>query len=363
MNKIKNIEFLRIIGCLSVILFHFFCKYNPVNIHTDINFYTYFYQITHNGNKAVELFFILSGVFFAITYKSNLNILDFIKKKIIRFSPVLIFSVCLAFIFSIFKCVKFKYYNNLLGILFLNGTPLSLCNDNITTDWYIGALFWTLLLFFYVKQNFQEKYINIFFVIGIFISYSIIIHFGKGVISHTWQDFHNMINFGILRAFGGIGIGYFIGEWYRTNYDKIKNLVICTKYKFIITVIEILCVGFIIKNLMFYNLKFENQIIYVIVFAITIILFLLNQGYLSKYLNRDIFVNLSKYTYSLFIMHYIIIRGIYGYISKNYPNIIYTHPILNMLFTLTIVFVVGILTYHFIELPSAKYLKNKFIKN
>lgn len=363
MNKIRNIEFLRIVGCLSIILFHLFGKFKFDNgIYNDISMYSYLQNITQNGRLAVELFFILSGVFFAITYKSTISITDFVKKKITRLSPVLIFSIFIAFVFSIFKFVRFKFYNNLLGVLFLSGTPFVLSHDNTTNDWYIGAMFWTLLLLFYLKQNFQQKNINIILSIGIFLSYSIVIHFNDGKIDGTVYNpyFYNILNFGILRAFGGIGLGYFIGEFYKNNIECIKNIVISQNTKVVLSIIEILCVGFIIKNLMLYNLHFDNQIIFVVIFALTIILFLFNKGYLSEYLSKDILVKLSKYTYSLFLTHHVIIHGIKGSLWKYCPSFVYNYPLLNIILTLTIIFITGIFTYHFVEKPSGVYLKKKF---
>ena len=358
MDKIKNIEILRIIGCISVILFHLFGKFDiEKGIFTDINIYSFLYNITQNWNKAVELFFIISGVFFAITYNPNYSIFEFIKKKLIRLYPVLVFSFLIAFVLSIFKFLRFKFYNNLLGLFLLSGTPLALKHDNVINDWYVGALFWTLLLFFYLKKNFSDKYTNLFITIGIFFSYSIILHFLDGKIDNTWQGINNIINYGMLRAIGGIGIGYLIGTWYRNNKDKIKNFIVKTKLKICFTLINFLCFGFIVKNLLLYNLHFNNQIIFVLVFTITIMLLLLNKDYLSNYLNKNIFVSLSKYTYSLFLTHHVIIIGIKGSLWKYAPSFVYAHPIINIAISLLIIFIAGILTYHFIEKPSTNYLK------
>ena len=74
-TKIQNIEFLRIMFTTFVICFHFFSNL----------------KIWCNGWLGVEFFFILSGFFLVYTFKSNLNVLSFIKQKISRFVPLLIF--------------------------------------------------------------------------------------------------------------------------------------------------------------------------------------------------------------------------------------------------------------------------------
>ena len=112
---------------------------------------------------------------------------------------------------------------------------------------------------------------------------------------------------------------------------------------------------------MLHNLKYNNQIIYVIVFALVTILFLFNKGFISQYLNKDIFVNLSKYTYSLFLTHHVVIHSIKNGLWKTHSEFVYNHPIENILITLFIIFVIGIMTYHFVEKPAVKYLKEKWV--
>ena len=87
-DKIKNIEFLRVIGCIAIVLYHLCAKRLGV-IFDDISLYDNFYNMTINGNKAVDLFFILSGVFFAIKLDVTKSLWEFLKNKLIRLYPVL----------------------------------------------------------------------------------------------------------------------------------------------------------------------------------------------------------------------------------------------------------------------------------
>ena len=64
MSKIKNLEFLRIIGFISILFLHLFkCRLHVV--FPDIVSYGKLAQMCFNGQIAVDLFFILSGFFFA----------------------------------------------------------------------------------------------------------------------------------------------------------------------------------------------------------------------------------------------------------------------------------------------------------
>ena len=51
-----------------------------------------------------------------------------------------------------------------------------------------------------------------------------------------------------------------------------------------------------------------------------------------------------------------------GTFWKHNPQWVYAHPIENVIYTLILVFILGIFTYHFVEAPCAKYLSNKFGK-
>ena len=78
------------------------------------------YLSQHNGNKAVEFFFIISGFFLIYGFNKNLSTFDFIKKKIIRLSPLMLFFNIIYIIISLFtKSIKYDTYNNILSLLFL----------------------------------------------------------------------------------------------------------------------------------------------------------------------------------------------------------------------------------------------------
>ena len=64
MQKIKNIEFLRIIFMLAILWMHLSARF--IKIYPDNSILNYFANHAANGGKAVDAFFIVSGFFFPI---------------------------------------------------------------------------------------------------------------------------------------------------------------------------------------------------------------------------------------------------------------------------------------------------------
>ncbi len=289
-KKIFNIESLRIIGCLSIIFHHIF-KY----IYNDVFLYADQYNMFHNGYLAVEMFFILSGFFLYLTFDKNLSTMDFIKKKLARLYPVIIFAMSLILIISFTKYTTFMWYDNILTLGLLSGTPLALGLGNLTTCWYVSSMFWTMLFYGSLIRNLNPKITNIIIATITILSYSLILHHNNGTLFGVNTTIYGLLNIGILRALGGMGTGIFIAMWYKdykhTNCANKKN-------KAIYTILEAGCLYFIINSLMINTLKYENQIIFVIIIILIILLLLMEKGYISQALNNKNIHCISKLKYS-----------------------------------------------------------------
>lgn len=367
MNKIKNIEFLRIIGTLAVVFHHMFgytCLYNkniPITLFRKMHF------MSLHGHVAVELFFILSGFFFVITYKNNLNIFNFIKKKLIRLYPVILFTTVLFAIFASLGFGHFSFYDNLLSLFFVYGTGIDIKNGttflydnlpNLDHLWYVSTMFWGILFLFYLHKILDKKYINLIIAPIIFISYSIISILCNGKIYHFYNS---NIDIGLLRALGGLGIGYFIGNWYKTNKGYLLNFKFKLKTKIILTGIEFYCLYFIINNLLLHNFKYYNEFIFILFFIVIILLFLLKQGFISQFLSNNIIPQISKYCYSIYVTHMLVLMIIRSCIYTYFRGFTIQYPAIIVTISIALIFLLGIITYHCIEKNAIDYFKNKTI--
>lgn len=288
-ERLKNIEFLRIIGCIAVIMLHLFNK-ELYKVFPTVDMFQTLKIMTSNGQKAVDLFFILSGFFFAYKLNTNLDIIDFLRRKIIRFYPSVLFTVGIVLIASTFRIFEFKLYDTILALCGLSGTALILDSSgtHIGVFWYISTLLWVSTLFYFLRKNYSKNWVNLTIAILVYCSYALLIQAKQGKINSIEQTFYNLFNAGMLRGFGGIGVGYFIGEWWKTSKDKINNIFLNTYQKLIITSIEFCCLFFMINNLIFRNLKYNNDMIYIIDFIVIIVLFILKKGYISQFINNQL---------------------------------------------------------------------------
>lgn len=362
MQKLKNIEFLRIVGCLAIILLHLFNNNRLHGLFGDIELYDKIFKMTSNGQKAVDLFFMLSGFFFALKLDTTKSLWEFLKNKLIRLYPVLIFISILCYIMSRFGIIKYKLYDNILGLCGIDGTSLVINHGNTGIFWYVSAMLWILIFFYYLLKNYDKKHVNLFISLLVFFCYSFLIHAKGGKINDHTQTFDYIYNVGMMRGFGGIGLGYLIAEWYKNNINTISNLTLSIKSKIAITGLEFICLYFIINNLMLHKLQYKNHMIFIISFIAIIVLFLIKQGFISKLLDNKFGGVLSKYTYSLYMTHIMAFDLFCKYLWKHCPEWVHAHPVQNVIYTLIGVFILGVFTYHFVEKPSTAYLKKKFIK-
>lgn len=191
-NTLFNIEFLRILLTLGVVLFHLSgsCRFSSA------------------GNYCVEMFFIISGYFLSISYKPNRSILSFALRYWIRFTPLVVVGGLL--------CMG--GWQSLYGATMLMGTGLLKVSVPNGVAWYLGVLFWCSLLFMGVFKAVSEKRRIIFIAI-----ISLVLLFP---VARTDGDWYALI-WGyyprrLLRGVCCIGIGIILAHFFKRNKGSIQ---------------------------------------------------------------------------------------------------------------------------------------------
>lgn len=364
MNKLKNIELLRCIGCLAIVCLHLFNE-NIWPAFPDINVYKRLATITVNGNKAVDLFFLLAGLFFALHFNREQPMFDFMKKKIIRLYPVVLLIAAVSFSGSLFGLWTFDVFSVILILFNIFGTAMNtgISGAHIGVFWYVSAMLWVLGIYYYLFKNYNRKTVNLIIFLAVFFCYSFLICAKNGKFNRPQLTFYYVFNVGFMRAVGGIGIGCLIGEWWADNSEKIKQKTLNIWQQSLITIVEFICLYFMVKYLLFQKIKFKNDMIFIVDFAVLIVLFLSKKGFLSQLLNDtplgNIWLFFGKYTYSIYMVHKLIFAFFRELQWRQHPEFIHAHPFFEVIIILCSLLMTGILIYHLVEKPAAEYLSKK----
>lgn len=294
----KNVDFLRFVFILCIVVLHL-VHIAASPLHDDSSLI--YRNNTKNMNYCVEMFFIISGFFLIRTLKLEQSVREFIKKRFIRLSPVMIFTVLLFAVTSIFGITKFWAMDNIFALLFLNG--LQIANHpspfgglgNIHSTWFISILFWVSLLYFYVLKKWDRKYFNLLL--------PIIIIMCLYYRSHNVQIAFDIFNFNLIRGVGSISLGCILGLIFNSNIDKIKNITLNKCWKTIFTLAETGIFGYLIFGLFFATKDRLVYTDYIFLFVALFILFVLKQGYFSLLFENKFSVFLGKISYSIFVSH------------------------------------------------------------
>ncbi len=344
-ERLKNVDFLRFIFAVLIVLFHFrgavplFKTMVPSVIHWNI---------------CVEFFFIISGFFLFNHYKKEESSFNFIVKKFLRLAPLIwLFLILLGiFYFISNQVVPFDYY--ILRALLLSNIGFAPPTLN-GTHWFIPVLFWVSVFYFYIAKIFPKKYLNLIVWLVTIGSLGIYLQWNNydtgGVLGSLY-----LVKKGVLRGLYGLGIGYFINELYTT--DLLKE---CSKIgKAAISFCEAGLIAFFVYFLGFTTrLPGKSAFLYVGMFSVLFFLFLRNKGFISNILNNNLSTVLGNSSYAIYIFH-TLVQYIFCYsIYRHNKALIEAHLPLTIFLYLLCLIVVAMLIHYFVEEPVNRFVKRK----
>lgn len=277
-RKFLNIEFLRFLFILSILMCHF--NHGIINIFNGkIELYEIIQENTRWADIAVEFFFIISGFFMFLNIDKTMDTIYFIKKKLFRFMPTVIFILILTSFVS-----NYNFFDYIFTLLNIENVGLTLSNGPIPAAWFVSALFWTQLFYFYLYKITDKKWFNLFTACIVFIGYSFFLHNND----INYKNIAIVFNVGVIRAFAGIGLGYFISMWYKEYGEKLRSQAPNFFTKLTFSILETYTLILLVKYLAFFNTSYGNKLIMIIGFAIITVLFLLKKGIISQLFENKI---------------------------------------------------------------------------
>ena len=329
--KMMNVEFLRIVFTFVIL----FCHISGL-----FNFFS-------SGRYGVEFFFILTGFFFALTYDRCPSICDFMKKKIIRFTPIIVFC---SIVCGVFK-PKIDF-STLSADWFFLGNTLFFGDSYTVATWYISVLFWITALYFYLLKTQRKETVYVIIAVLTFFGYAASMRFGWGRLPGLGDkgNIGYMITQSLTRGLGGIGLGFFIALFYM-NRKQDKNLFKPWQY----TVAEI-CFLIFPCICMFNKQLFPSSVMMLIIcYTFLLYLFVVQKGYISRFFEKPVFTKISRYALAVYISHLPISIPILRSL-KILPSS-FSYPLTGIAVYITSFCLVGFIVHHAVELPATRALK------
>lgn len=329
--KMMNIEFLRIVFTFAILFLHIAGRFK------------YFSK----GWSSIQFFFILSGFLFFLTYDKCPSICDFVKKKIIRFTPIIVFS---SIISGIFKSEI--DFSTLSADWFFLGNMLMSRDSYTAAAWYISVLFWITTLYFYLLKTQRKETVYVIIAILTFFGYAAHARFGWGRLVGLGDkgNIGYLITQGAMHGVSNIGLGFLIALFY-VNRKQDKNLFKPWQY----TVAEA-CFLILPCISMFNQKMFPSSVMMLIIcYTFLLFLFVVQKGYISRFFEKPIFAKISRYALAVYISHQPISIPLLNYL-KIEPSSFSSRTVGIAVYILFFCFI-GFIVHHVIELPATRALK------
>ncbi len=138
-----------------------------------------------------------------------------------RLWPLLFFSIFCFWCASLFELVAFEKYSNILNLLFLQNSGLTLVFGNNASAWFVSCLFWGCLFYYFLHSVLSERGFFLIVSLIVYFAFVLMIHGNNGSFNaHLKPTFYSLLNFGMLRAIAEIGLGLGVGH----VYDALSNI-------------------------------------------------------------------------------------------------------------------------------------------
>jgi peptidoglycan/LPS O-acetylase OafA/YrhL len=362
MQSIKYLTPLRGVAALLVVLFHiqFWLK----DLQAGLSDHTSFIA---RGYIWVDLFFILSGFILTHVYGKNFKkgtnkapYIRFLQARFARIYP-------LYFITLIAYLLLWKT----LGYLSIDYEAFH-WPDRFTAESFVSNIFMTqsfglhdflswnypswsvsaelvVYLFFPFVIVFSQKNISSFILITVVSSLFLYLYVEKGNIDFTY-------NMGVIRCSFEFLLGvYLYKNLFNREFFLLQRSAAVPVFTFLSIVV-----------LLHFPVEVVSDLIFLPLFMLLILALSKYRGDKLSFLNSRYVIGLGNISYSLYIWHFLVIELSYLLLSPELMNRKEWHP--NILetgiFIITILIsllAVSILSYRFIEVPTRRYFKKRFV--
>ena len=281
-SRIYTFDFFRVIGAFLI----FLCHVTLFDTHI-------------GGGLAVEMFFVLSGFVMMMGYGTeSCGFVEFMRKRFKRLYPDYFITLILGLLYMVFV-LGFDFWRSLLKI------PVYMCCAQTLTPfisatgfnspgWYVATLIWIYIGFFVFEKLPGIKWLLLCVCAVVLVWVKPLVNdSGYGTWLYYFSPFSRFVDFsiGMLAAI--------IYKKYPLNINS----------KFLMTCVELISLGGGMLCIV-YESEFQVNFYMGILLGMVFYVFSQQKGYISDIMRFKVFANLSKYTYSFFLIHYLVIMTI-----------------------------------------------------
>lgn len=322
MHRLKELDVLRGLASLNVVIYHYTSRYREIFQHQYPIKYDWYY-----GHVGLELFFMISGFVIFMTLQKVNSVKEFAYKRSMRLYPAYWICICItlliASIWDVARTQDLTFFQILMNFTMIQGV-FEVPN--------IDGAYWSLIpeLFFYTLMGLLYYFgllKNIRIIALVWISWMLLNR--QGIL--PYGEYFLNLKYGMFLL---SGIFFYKIKYNKSNY--IDHLII-------------ICCFF---TALWVNQKPGNIYAYPFIFSL---FYLFIYGKL-KVLNLSPLLFLGYISYPLYLLHqnigYSLIRSFKVYIPNDF---------LVILLTLSIILVLAWIVKKYLEKPIITYLNSKFL--
>jgi peptidoglycan/LPS O-acetylase OafA/YrhL len=350
-KEIKSITGIRGIAALYVAYYHFLEPFNNKNFGD-------FTPIIKHGYNSVDLFFILSGFVMSLSSgnlfnngvnKNNYKL--FMNRRIARIYPIYLVITLISFVLIYkFKGFKVLAINLLLLQVILNVNNIVGPSWSLSAEWIAYLLFPFLIVLLLGIKN------NIWNLVFILLGFSLLVFVSQND-GNFMNGFQHVLprNGSLDRSIGFSCLvrclsEYLIGIITFKLYLKYK-LKYSKYYHFASLPVFLLIILFLFNP--------DSDVILVFLFAIFIFSLSTDTGILAKFLGSPPIFILGEISYSLYLIHAILVKTDEFVLKKYLTHSIKYLEVMNGFVFGILLIIISFLSYKYIEMPSRIFLRNK----
>ncbi len=284
-KRLFYLDFVRAIAVIFIVLWHFNTTINEFGIDC-FNLSRTLRLNCDIGQIGVTIFFILSGASLMYTYKDDLEIKSYFRKRFFSIYPMFWIAYGAAFLYFFYKNGminrQVQTYKSIFTVLGLDGYLYNLTSPNyyILGEWFLGCIIIFYMIFPILRKLILKYPKSTFAIFTLY--YICITQLYSGTLRIDWNL--------LIRIYDIL-----LGMYFVLYINKIKF----NKYIF---------VGALLSSIILLKWQLVIKPIYLMMLSggsVFIVLIYLGKKVNNKHL-INIINNLSKYSYAIFLVHHVI---------------------------------------------------------